>query len=138
MGYQKMINLLDNTPNQQTKFRTKNWVEINDDSRGVYNTNSQIRFKTSMLRSSLYDYSYAYILVSGTITITAAGADDAAKRSDERNKGVMFKNCAPFTDCISEINNTQTDNAKHIDVVMPMYNLILYSDNYSKTLGNMW
>ena len=113
MGYQKIINLLDNTPNQQTKFRTKNWVEINDDSRGVYNTNSQIRFKTSMLRSSLYDYSYAYILVSGTITITAAGADDAAKRLDERNKDVI-KKCAPFTDCISEINNTQIDNSKYM------------------------
>ena len=128
MGYQKIINLLDNTPNQQTKFRTKNWVEINDDSRGVYNTNSQIRFKTSMLRSSLYDYSYAYILVSGTITITAAGADDAAKRLDERNKDVI-KKCAPFTDCISEINNTQIDNSKYVDVVMPMYNLIEYSNN---------
>ena len=86
-----------------------------------------------MLRSSLCDYSDAYILVSGTITITGAGADDAAKRLDERNKGVIFKNCAPFTDCISEINNTQIDNAKYIDVVMPMYNLIEYSDNYSKT-----
>ena len=73
-----------------------------------------------MLRSSLCDYSDAYILVSGTITITGAGADDAAKRLDERNKGVIFKNCAPFTDCISEINNTQIDNAKYIDVEMPM------------------
>ena len=65
-------------------------------------------------------YSDAYILVSGTITITGAGADDAAKRLDERNKVVIFKNCAPFFDCISEINNTQTDNVKHLDVVMPM------------------
>ena len=73
-----------------------------------------------MLRSSLCDYSDTYILVSGTITITGAGADDAAKRLDERNKGVIFKNCAPFTDCISEINNTQIDNAKYIDVEMPM------------------
>ena len=67
MEYEKIINLLENTPNQPTKFRTKNWVEINDDSRGTYNTNSQIRFETSMLRSSLCDYSEAYILVSGTI-----------------------------------------------------------------------
>ena len=65
-------------------------------------------------------YNDAYILVSGTITITGAGADDAAKRLDERNKVVIFKNCAPFTDCISEINNTQIDNAKYIDVEMPM------------------
>ena len=96
------MNLLDNTPNQPTKFRKKNWVEISDDARGTYNTNSQIKFKTtSMLKSSLCDYSDAYILVSGTITITEAGADDAAKRLDERNKGAIFKNFAPFTDCIS-------------------------------------
>ena len=95
-------------------------VEINDDSCGTYNTNSQIKFETSMLRSSLCDYSDAYILVSGTIIITGAGADDSAKRLEEKNKGVIFKNCAPFTDCISEINNTQIDNAKYIDVVMPM------------------
>ena len=68
-----------------------------------------------MLRSSLYDYSDAYILVSGTITVTGAGADDATKWLDERNKRVIFKNCAPFTVCTSEINNTQTDNAKYID-----------------------
>ena len=67
-----------------------------------------------MLRSSLCDYSDAYILISGTITITRAGNDDAARRSDERNKGVIFKNCTPFTDCISEISNTQIDNAKYI------------------------
>ena len=83
-----------------------------------------------MLKSVSYDYSDAYILVSGTITIDAAGVDDAAKRLDERNKGVMYKNCAPFTDCISKINNTQIDNAKYLDVVMSMYNLIEHSDNY--------
>ena len=66
--------------------------------------NSQIKFKMSLLKSSLCDYSNAYILLSGTITITGAGADDAAKRLDEINKGVIFKNCAPFTDCISERN----------------------------------
>ena len=76
-----------------------------------------------------------YILVSGTITITGVGADDAAKRLDKRDKGVIFKNFAPFTDCISEINNIQTDNAKHVDVVMPMYNLIEYSE-YSKKIRN--
>ena len=90
-----------------------------------------------MLRSRLCDYSDAYILVSGTVTITGARADDATKRLDERNKVVIFKNCAPFTDCISEINNTQIDNVKYIDVVMPMYNLVKYSDNYSKTSGSL-
>ena len=91
-----------------------------------------------MLKSSLCDYSDAYILVKGTITITGAGADAAARQVDERDKGVAFKNCAPFTNCISEINNTQVDNAKDIDIVMPMYNLIEYSDNYAKTTGRLW
>ena len=80
-----------------------------------------------MIRSNLCDYSDAYILVSGTITITGAGADDTAKQADERNKEVIFKDCAPFTECISNITNTQTSNAKDIDVVMPMNNLIEYS-----------
>ena len=91
MEYQKIINFLDNTPNQPTRFRTKNWVEINNDARGTYNTNSQIRFKTSMLRSSLCDYSDAYVLVSGTITITGEGGDDDAKWADERIKVVVLK-----------------------------------------------
>ena len=138
MGYQKIINLLDNARNHPTKFKTKNWVEINYDLRGTCNTTSQIKFKRLILRSSLCDYSEAYILVSGTITITGAGADDAAKRLDERKKGVIFKNCQSFTECISEINNTQIDNAKYIDIVMPMHNLIEYSDNYLKTSRRLW
>ena len=113
-------------------------VEINNESRGTYNVNSQIKFKTTMLKSSLCDYSDAYILVKGKITIAEAGADAAARQADERNKGVIFKNCDPFIDCISEINNTQIDNAKDIDIVMPMYNLIEYSDNYAKTTGSLW
>ena len=91
-----------------------------------------------MLKSSLCDYSDAYILVKGTITINGRGADDAARLADERDKGVLFKNCTPFINCISEINNAQIDNAKDIDIVMPMYNLIEYSDNYAKTSGNLW
>ena len=138
MEYQKIINFLDNTPNQLSKFRTKNWIEINDQSRGVYNTNSDIRFKTTMLKSSLCDYSDAYILVKGTITITGAGADAAARQADERDKGVIFKNCAPFINCKSEINNTEIDNAKDIDIVMSMKNLIEYSDNYCKTSRSLW
>ena len=104
MGYQKIIYLLDNTPNQPSKFRTENWVKINDDARGTYNKNSHIRF---MLKSSLCDYSAAYVLVSVTITNYWAGANDNAKRLDERHKGIIFKKCAPLTDCISKINITQ-------------------------------
>ena len=79
-----------------------------------------------MLKSSLCDYSDTYIFAKGTKTINRRGAHATARQADERNKGVSFKNCAPFINCISEINNTQIDNAKDIDIVMPMYNLIEY------------
>ena len=91
-----------------------------------------------MLRSNLCDYADSYILVKGTITITGAGDNAGERQADERNKGVTFKNCAPFTKCISRINNTDIDNAHDIDIVMPMYNLTEYSDNYSKTSGSLW
>ena len=90
-----------------------------------------------MLRSNLRGYADAYILVKGTITVTGAGDNDAAKRLDERNKGVIFKNCAPFTKGISRINNTDIYTTLDIDIVMPMYNLIEYSNNYSKTSGSL-
>ena len=91
-----------------------------------------------MLMSNLFDYADAYILVNGTITITGAGADDATRQVDERDKGVIFKNFASFIKCISRINSTEIDNAKDIDIVMPMYNVTEYSDNYSKTSGSLW
>ena len=91
-----------------------------------------------MLRSNLCDFSDAYIFVKGNITITGAGDNNTARRQDERDKGVIFKNCTPFVKCISRINNTEIDNAKYIDIVMPTYNLIEYSDNYSKTSGSLW
>ena len=111
-------------------------VEVNDESRGAYNVNSQIKFKTTMLKSSLCDYSDAYILVKGTISVNNTAAQGAA--ANNTNKKVISKSCAPFTNCVSEINNTQIDNAKDIDIVMPMYNLIEYSDNYAKTTGSLW
>ena len=83
-----------------------------------------------MIRSHLCDYSDEYILVRGTITINGAGDNDSAKQADERNKGVIFKDYAPFTDCISEVNNNQIDYTKDINVVITMYNLKEYSFNY--------
>ena len=138
MENQKIINLLENTPNQPSKFRTKHWVEINDDSRGTYNTNSHIKFTTSMLMSSLCDYSHVYILASGTVTVVGAGADDAAIAADRNNKQAISKNCAPFTICITEINNIQVDLTKDLVIAMPMYNLIEYNNNYSKTSGSLY
>ena len=135
MEYQKIANLLDTESNQPSKSRTRNQVELNDESRGTY-TSNDIRFKTTMLRSSLCDYADAYIFVKGTITITGnVGTESnpnaprtaaqllAVRQAYARGEGVTFKNCAPFTKCIvSRINNTDIDNAKDIDIVMPMYN----------------
>ena len=118
MEYQEIINLLNNTPNQPSKLRKKNWVELNDESRGKYNKDNQVRFKTSMQRSSLCDYRDAYLLVKGTIPISP----ETTATPNNTNKKLIFNNCAPFTNCISRINNTQVDYAHYIDVVMPMYN----------------
>ena len=118
MRYQKMANLLNDASNKLSKFRTKNWVEINDDIRGVHSPNEQIRLKTEMLGSSLCDYSDAYILAEGNISVNntaAAGAD-----VNNTNKKVMFKNCAPSINCIGRINNIQRDNAEYNDIVMLM------------------
>ena len=136
MEYQKIVNLLDNALNEPSKFRTKKWVKTIDESRLTYAVNKQTKFKILMLRSSFCDYSDAYILVKGNVSVnnTAVANTDASNT----NKKVIFKNCSPFTDCISKINNTQVDNAKDIDIVMPMYNLIEYSNNYSKKSGSLW
>ena len=135
MEYQKIINLLDDTLDQPSKFRAINWVKINDESIGTYNTHDQIKFKTTMLKSSWCDYSDTYMLVKGNITVNNTAVADAD--ANNANKKVILKNCTPFTDCISERNNKQVDNAKYIDVVMPMYNLIEYSNNYSRTSGSL-
>ena len=89
MEYKKIRNLLDNTTNQPSKFRTRNWVKINDELPEKYDS-SCIKFKTLMIRLYLCDYSDAYMLVSRTLTINEAGEDDIAKRIDERNKRVIF------------------------------------------------
>ena len=137
MEYQKRSNLFESVSDNLSKFRRRNWVEINDESRGNY-ANNDIRFKTTMLRSNFCDYADSYILVKGTITITGEGNNAGEIQADERDQGVTFKNCAPFTKCISRINNIDIDNAHDIDIEMPMYNLIKYSDNYSKTSGSLW
>ena len=127
MEYQKLANLLNSESNQPSKFRRRNWVEINDQARDEYSPNKQIKFKTSTLRSSLCDYGDAYILAKGNITVNNTVADGAAANNPQ--KKVIFKNYAPFTSCINKINNEQIDNAQCIDIVMPMCNLIEYSEN---------
>ena len=140
MKYQKIINLLDKMPNQLSKFRPKNGLKkmINQNDCIIPIVKLDLKLH---LKSSLYDYSDPYILVKGRITITSEGADAAAIQADERNKEVIFKNCVVFTNCKSEINNAEINNAKDIDIVnmvVPMLILIEYSDNYSKTSESLW
>ena len=134
MEYQKITNLLGTTLDEIPRFITKKWVEVHDQSGSAddrYKPNKQIRFKTSMLRSDLCDYSDAYIVVKGTITVVRP---DNAKR----HKAKAFKNNAPFINCISKINGVKIDNAEDLDVVMSMYNSLEYSKNYRKTTGRLW
>ena len=137
MEYQKTSNMLNDASNQPSKFRTRNWVEINDEARCIYSPNKQIYFKTSMLRSILCDYGDVYILIKGNLTVNNTA--EAGASADNTNKKVKFKNCAPFTNCISKINNAQIGDAEYIDIVMSMYNLKVYSDNqkHLEAYGNI-
>ena len=133
MEFQKIINLLDITSDDKDLPRsvTKKWVQVYDQSEKNYSVNKEIRIKTPMLRSDLCDYSNAYIIVKGDITVTNPN-------NAKRNKAVAFKNNAPFINCVSKINDIKIDNAEDLDVVMPMYNLLEYSKNYRKTIGSLW
>ena len=128
----KISKLLNNPT--VSKFVTKNWVDVNDLSNGQYSVNKNMSFKTSMLRSDLCDYSDAYIVAKGTIDLLAA----AANKNDKAENDVAFKSNAPFRLYILKINSTLIDNEQDLDVVMPMYNLLKYSQSYSMTSGNIW
>ena len=140
MEAQKIVNLLNGSDNENSKFTTKNWYVIDNESKGNYSHENPIKFLTSSLESSLCDYSDAYILVTGNITVTRTIAGDLVQRKQPLNAAtqVVFKNCAPFKDCRTEINDTFVDYADFINITMPMYNLIEYSDNYSDTSGSLW
>ena len=142
MEHQKITNLLGTTPDEMPRFITKKWVEVHDqsgDANDRYKPSKKMRFKTSIQRSDLCDFSDAYIVVKLYIiveTITITNPDN-----DAYEKELAFKNNAPFVSCISKINNTLIDNAEDLDVVMPMHNLLEYSKNYSKitvSLSNYW
>ena len=116
----------------------KKWVEVHDQlgsAEDRYKPSKQLRFKISMLRSDLCDFSDTHIAVKGTITLTKTNGRGII---DRRNRLLAFKNNAPFTNWISKINNLLIDNAEDLDVVMPMYNLLQYSKNYRKTTGSLW
>ena len=132
MEHYKISELLSDST--VSKFVTKTWIEINDLSSGQYSVNKNIRFKTSILRSDLRDYSDAYIVVKGTIDLLAT----AVNEDDKVQKNVAFIINAGFRSCVSKIKSMLTDNAKDLDIVMPMYNLLECSQNYSTALGSLW
>ena len=135
MEYQKIKKRLEDTANQSFNFRTRNLVEVSDESKGRYDK-SNIRFEKSIISSNLCDYSNACILAKGAVAVPNMAAEDLAVNNI--NKKVIFKSYPPFTDCITEINNTPVDNAQKINAVMCMYNLIQYSDACFKTLEILW
>ena len=128
METQKIVNLLNGSDNENSKFATKKWYIIDSESNGNYSHHNPIKFLTKSIESSLCDYSDAYILVTGNINVTNGDA----------NTKVAFKNCAPFEKCRTAINETFVHDVQHINIAMPMYNLIEYSDNYSDTSGGLW
>ena len=128
MEIQKIVNLLNDSDNENAKFATKKWYVIDNESKGYYSHKKPIKVLASSLKSSLYDYSDACILATGNISVTGGDA----------NTKVTFKNCVPFTKCITELNETFIDDAEHVNITMPMHNLIEYSDNHSDTSGRLW
>ena len=143
MEHDKINNLLlseDNESKQLSKFVTREYVKVKSLS-NTYNENKSIRFKTPMLRSNLCDYSDAYILVKGIITVTAPGANNNNNNNNIRNKTnrpLILKNNAPFVSCIKRINGELIEDADDLDIVMPIYNLLEYSKNYRKTIGSLY
>ena len=133
MESQKIVNFLDATSDDKDLLSvvTKKWIEVYAQSGINYDTNKEIRIKTPMLRTNLCDFSDAYIVVKGDITVTEPN-------NARRNKSVVFKNNAPFINCTSKINGVQIDNAVDLNIVMSMYSSLEYSKNYRKTAGSLW
>ena len=128
METQKIVNLLNNSGNEYSRFATKKWNIIDSESNGNYSHKNPIKFLTISIESSLCDYSDTYILVTGNINV--AGGNNNTK--------VVFKNYSPFRKCRIEINETFINDAEHINIAIPIYNLIEYSNNYSDTSGSLW
>ena len=131
METQKIVNLLGDADNESSKFATRKWYVINDQNNTDYGEGNEdsttVKFETKVIKSNLCDYSDAYILVTGNMRATGGGDTKFA-----------FKNCAPFTKCITHINDEHVDNADNLNIIMPMYNVIEYSDKYSDTSGSLW
>ena len=137
METQKIVNLLNGSDNENSKFATKKWYVIDSESKGNYSHHNPIKFLTKSIESSLCDYSDAYILVTGNITVKRRNAADTADIALDAITQAAFKNCVPFEKCLTEIDGTLVDEANFINITMSMYNLIESSDNYSNTSGSL-
>ena len=138
METQKIVNLLNGSDNDNSKFATKIWYIVDSESNGNYSQNDEIKFLTRSIESSLCDYSDAYILVTGNLIVERRIAADTADIALSAITQVAFKNCKPFEKCRTEINETFIDETDFVNIIMLMYNLIEYSDNYSDTSGSLW
>ena len=131
-GNSKDCNLLTDYDNESSKFATRKWYIINDQNSGQYSreyeNDSTIKFETKVIKPNLCDYSDAHILVTGDIRVAAVAA----------NTNVVFKNCAPFKRCVTHINDEHVETAENLDIIMPMYNLIEYSNNYADSSGSLY
>ena len=132
METQKIANLLSDSNNESSKFATRKWYIINDQNNGKYGrrneNDSTIKFETKIIKPNLWDYSDAYILMTGDIKVEDVAA----------NINVAFKNCAPFTRWVTHINDEHVETAENLDIIMPMYNLIRYFDNYAGSSGSLY
>ena len=132
MEAQKIVNLLSDSDNESSKFAARKWYIINDQNNGQYGrgneNDSTIKFETKVIKPNLCDYSDANILVTGDIKVAAVTADT----------NVAFKNCAPFARCVTHINDEHVEIVENLDIIMPMYNLIEYSDNYTDSSGSLY
>ena len=130
-GNSKIVNLLNDFEKLHSKFATRKWYIINDQNIGKYDigndNDSTIKFETKVIKPNLCDYSDAYILVTGDIKVAAVAADT----------NVAFKNCTPFTKCVTHVNDEHVKTAENLDIIMPMYNLIEYSGNYADSSGSL-
>ena len=125
MEHQKILNLLNKA--NDSKFVPRKWNIVNDQSNANYDAGNESIYDTEVLKSNPCDYNDAYILVRYNITVTAAPATQ-----------VSFRNCTPFTKCITKSDRTTIDDVEDLHLVIPMYNLIEYSSNHSETIGSLW
>ena len=128
MEPQKNVNLLNDSDNESSRFATRKWYIINDQNNRLYGNDSTIKFDTNVIKPNLCDYSDVYILVTGDIAVV----------NGNQNTSIDFKNCSPFTRCVTHLNDKNVETADSLNIIMNMYNLLEYSDNFAKSSESIW